>query len=113
MPSSATGANGHGAYSSNGTVLNAGSVNADKQTKCHGNSSGASTTYSPAYVEKYPTIDSANALDNFDNIVTFRDACSCRRQMHRSLPPVARQSLVADGNRVIAPTGFVPRAGRI
>ncbi len=67
------GANGHGGYTSNGTVMNAGSVNANEQTNCHCNASATATTYSPTYVEKYPTIDSSNALDNFDDIVTFKE----------------------------------------
>ena len=67
------GANGHGAYTSNGLVLNAGSVNADELTNCHCNSSAASTTYTPTYVEKVPMQDPANALDDFDDIVTFKE----------------------------------------
>src|SRR5579859_1123807 len=35
------GANGHGAYTSNGVVVNAGSTNADELTNCHCTSTGA------------------------------------------------------------------------
>jgi prepilin-type N-terminal cleavage/methylation domain-containing protein len=67
------GANGHGAYTSNGVVLNAGSVNANEQTNCHCTSGAAAGTYTPTYIETVPTQDPANALDNFDDIVTFKE----------------------------------------
>jgi len=67
------GANGHGAYTSNGVMLNAGSVNASELVNCHCNSSAVATTYTPTYVEMTPTQDPANALDNFDDIVTFKE----------------------------------------
>jgi prepilin-type N-terminal cleavage/methylation domain-containing protein len=67
------GANGHGAYTSNGVVLNAGSVNATELTNCHCTSGAAPTTYAPSYVEMVPSQDPANALDNFDDIVTFKE----------------------------------------
>jgi prepilin-type N-terminal cleavage/methylation domain-containing protein len=75
------GANGHGAYTSNGVVLNAGSVNANDLTNCHCTSAGAySGTYTPTYVEKVPTQDPANALDNFDDIVTFKEPWQMQAQ---------------------------------
>ena len=67
------GANGHGAYTSNGVVLNAGSVNANELVNCHCNSIGVATTYTPTYIEQAPSTDSTNALDNFDDIVTFKE----------------------------------------
>ncbi len=69
------GANGHGAFTSNGVAVNAGSVNADEQTNCHCTSAGTfAGTYAPTYVEKVPMQDTSNALDNFDDIVTFKEA---------------------------------------
>jgi len=68
------GANGHGAYTSAGVTLNAGSVNANELTNCHCNSSGATTTYQPTYVEMAPTQDPTTTLDNFDDLVTFKEA---------------------------------------
>jgi prepilin-type N-terminal cleavage/methylation domain-containing protein len=67
------GANGHGAYTSNGVVLNAGSVNANELTNCHCTSAAVPGTYTPTYFEMAPTTDSTNALDNFDDIVTFKE----------------------------------------
>jgi sugar lactone lactonase YvrE len=83
------GANGHGAYTSNGVTLNAGSVNQAEQTNCHCTNTGVSqsyplTTFQPSgtatgftgatYVEKAPKLDPSNALDNFDDIVTFKES---------------------------------------
>jgi len=74
------GANGHGAYTSHGVTLNAGSVNANEQTNCHCTSSGVATTYAPTYVEKVPMQDASNALDNFDDIVTFKEGWQMQAQ---------------------------------
>jgi len=83
------GANGHGAYTSHGVALNAGSVNQGEQTNCHCDNNGVSqsyplTSFQPSgtatgftgvtYVEKVPTLDPSNALDNFDDIVTFKES---------------------------------------
>ncbi len=71
------GGNGHGGYTSNSVVYNTGSSCADKLTNCHCNSSAASTTYAPTYVEKAPQYDSGqagNALYYFDDIVSFKEA---------------------------------------
>jgi prepilin-type N-terminal cleavage/methylation domain-containing protein len=67
------GANGHGAYTSNGVVVNAGSVNANEQTNCHCNSSTAATSYAPTYVQMQQTLDPSNALDNFDDLVSYKE----------------------------------------
>ncbi len=74
------GANGHGAYTSNGVTFNAASANTDEQTNCHCNSSGVSTTYTPTYVEKVPLQNPANALDSFDDIVTFKEGWQMQTQ---------------------------------
>jgi prepilin-type N-terminal cleavage/methylation domain-containing protein len=67
------GANGHGAYTRNGVIENAGSVNTNELTNCHCNSSGASTGYAPTYVQMQQTSDPANALDNFDDLVSYKE----------------------------------------
>ena len=83
------GANGHGAYTSNGVALNASSVNPSEQINCHCDNTGASGGYpltnyqpsgtatgltTPTYVQMMPTIDTTNALDNFDDIVAYKEA---------------------------------------
>ena len=68
------GVNGHGAYSSNGAMVNAGSLNTDELTNCHCTSAGVAGTYTPTYIQKYPVQNSASALNNFDDIVTYKDA---------------------------------------
>lgn len=68
------GANGHGAYSFNGVVFNAGSTNTDEQINCHCDASAAPTAYSPTYVQKLPTTNSSTATDSFDDIATYREA---------------------------------------
>jgi prepilin-type N-terminal cleavage/methylation domain-containing protein len=69
------GANGHGAYTRGGVVVNAGSTNADEQTNCHCTSTAAANTYTATYVEKAPTIATAGSpLTAFDDIVTYREA---------------------------------------
>jgi prepilin-type N-terminal cleavage/methylation domain-containing protein len=89
------GANGHGAYTQKGVTLNAGSVNANEQTNCHCNSSGAATTYAPVYVQADFSVDSGNALDNFDDLVTYKE----RWQMRTDWDTATRcpTAYVADG----------------
>ncbi len=67
------GTNGHGAYTNSGSIVNANSANTDEQTNCHCNSSGTAGTYTPSYVEKAITVDSTNGLNNFDDIVSFKE----------------------------------------
>jgi len=67
------GSNGHGAYSRNGVTMNAGSVNTNELTNCHCNSSAVATTYAPTYVRMQQTLDSGNALDNFDDLVSHKE----------------------------------------
>ena len=98
------GANGHGAYTSSGVALNAGSVNANELTNCHCTSSAAANaTYTPSYIEMSPTIDSANALDNFDDIVTFKEAWQLQAQNAPVFPTACQFAYVADtgNNRVM------------
>lgn len=68
------GANGHGAYTSSGAVVKAGSANTQEQTNCHCDANGTATTYSPTYVERSTSVNSANASDSFDDLVSFKDA---------------------------------------
>lgn len=78
------GANGHGAYTSNGVVASSGSTSADELTNCHCTSAGVYTgTYTPTYVEKVPQYDSGqagNPLYYFDDLVTFKDAWQMQAQ---------------------------------
>jgi len=94
------GANGHGAYTSGGAALSASSVNQNEQINCHCDNNGVSQGYpiatyqpsgnatgltTPTYVEMAPTIDSATgadygAIDNFDDIVTFREPWQMQTQ---------------------------------
>jgi prepilin-type N-terminal cleavage/methylation domain-containing protein len=67
------GANGHGAYTSNGVVFNAGSVNTNELANCHCNSSGVATSYAPTYVQMQQIADPSNALDNFDDLVSYKE----------------------------------------
>jgi len=67
------GPNGHGAYTANGVTVNAGSVNANELTNCHCDSTGAATAYSPTYVQMNPSQDPANALNSFDDLVTYKE----------------------------------------
>jgi hypothetical protein len=69
------GSNGHGAYTGNGTMYNAGNSNANKLTNCNCTSAGvANGTYVPTYVAMMPTVDSTGSNNNFDDIVTYKDA---------------------------------------
>ncbi len=81
------GPNGHGAYTRFGgsTPINNGSVNLAEQVNCHCNSSGTSQGYpyspgtlptaitTPSYVQADPSVDTANYLDNFDDIVSYKE----------------------------------------
>jgi prepilin-type N-terminal cleavage/methylation domain-containing protein len=70
------GANGHGAYTQNGTIVNAGSLNAAELNNCHCGSNGAfSGTYYAQYIEQMPILNNASgALYSFDDLVTFKEA---------------------------------------
>ncbi|MBV9505879.1 MAG: prepilin-type N-terminal cleavage/methylation domain-containing protein [Acidobacteriia bacterium] len=67
------GANGHGAYTRNGAIMNAGSVNINELTNCHCNSSGTPTSYAPTYVQMQQTLDFANAQDSYDDLVAYKE----------------------------------------
>jgi len=72
------GANGHGAYTSNGIIMSAGSTNANEQLNCHCNSSASNnglppSGYSqPTYVQALPTY-STTATNSFDDILTYKE----------------------------------------
>jgi prepilin-type N-terminal cleavage/methylation domain-containing protein len=78
------GANGHGAYTSNGVTLNAGSSSANELTNCHCTGAGVYTgSYTPTYVEKAPAYDSGEAgvaAYYFDDIVTFKEPWQMQAQ---------------------------------
>lgn len=98
-----SGANGHGAYTSNGVMVNAGSTNTDEQTNCHCNASAVPTTYAPTYVEKAATQSSTSALNNFDDIVTFKEAWQMQAQNFPLVSGSCGQYIYvsdAGGNRV-------------
>lgn len=77
------GANGHGAYSKNGTIVNTNSSSADKLTNCHCSNTGATTTTAgvqttkPAtYVQKLPAYDTGQtgvAAYYFDDLVSGKE----------------------------------------
>jgi len=73
------GVNGHGAYTRSGSTRNYGSTNTDEQTNCHCNSSATSTGYPgtgftvPTYVQKLLTLSSSSGLNNFDDIVSYKE----------------------------------------
>jgi len=77
------GPNGHGAYGPSGpsttaSVVNAGSDNLDEKVNCHCSNSAANTGYVGTYVQADVSQDPADANDNFDDIVRFKE----RFQMH-------------------------------
>lgn len=87
------GANGHGAYTSNGSIVNAGSANVKELVNCHCSSTGATTTStgvqtsnSATYVQASPSIDPSNALDNFDDIVSFKERWQLQTPWDRKGP---------------------------
>ncbi|MGB6687962.1 MAG: prepilin-type N-terminal cleavage/methylation domain-containing protein [Terracidiphilus sp.] len=71
------GANGHGAYTSNGVVFNNGSKSVNELANCHCTSAGVFTgTYTPTYYQKTPAYDSGEsnvAGYFFDDIVSFKE----------------------------------------
>jgi len=79
------GANGHGAYTSSGVVVNAGSTNTNEQINCHCDNTAASQGYpyspvgvspiitAPTYVEMLPSASSASLANSYDDIVTFKE----------------------------------------
>ncbi len=82
------GANGHGAYTSSGQIVNAGSTNADEQTNCHCDATGAHTggagvLSSPTYVQKALTPNAASPLNSFDDLVAFKEAWQMQTQSNQ------------------------------
>lgn len=79
------GANGHGAYSQSGGIVNAGSNSADELTNCHCTSAGAyNNAYAPTYVQKLPQYDSGqtgNPLYYFDDLVSFKERWQMRTDL--------------------------------
>jgi prepilin-type N-terminal cleavage/methylation domain-containing protein len=74
------GPNGHGAYTNSGSIVNTGSANTKEQTNCHCSATGVTTTTagvqtssSATYVQADASLNPANALDSFDDIVTFKE----------------------------------------
>jgi prepilin-type N-terminal cleavage/methylation domain-containing protein len=96
------GANGHGAYTSSGNIVSTGSVNPDELTNCHCNSSGWAQAYTPTYVERVPLQDPGNALDDFDDIVTFKEPWQMQAANYPLSPPSSQCIYVTDAynNRV-------------
>jgi prepilin-type N-terminal cleavage/methylation domain-containing protein len=78
------GANGHGAYTSNGVVVNTGSTSANELTNCHCTSAGVyNSPYTPTYIEKAPGYDAGQtgvATYYFDDIVTFKEPWQLQAQ---------------------------------
>ena len=75
------GPNGHGAYTQNGTVVAAGSTNANELTNCHCSSiTGADNgTYAATYVQALPSIATpGTATTTFDDIVTYKERWQMR-----------------------------------
>jgi hypothetical protein len=84
-------------------VVNGGSVNTDELTNCHCTSAGVyGGTYTSIYVEKTPTQDTTNALDNFDDIVTFKEGWQMQAQNFPVGPMLANCLFVGDttNNRI-------------
>ena len=91
------GANGHGAYTSAGVMLNAGSTNANELTNCHCTSAGVTNSYAaPGYVAMAPTIDSSSTTDNFDDIVTFKEAWQMQAPNAQTVPSACNFIYVLD-----------------
>lgn len=71
------GPNGHGGYTRNGTMLNAGSANQNELTNCHCTAAAVAVTvppYTATYVQAQPTLQTPyTALYWFDDIVTFKE----------------------------------------
>ncbi|HWB12725.1 MAG TPA: FG-GAP-like repeat-containing protein [Pirellulales bacterium] len=67
------GPDGHGGYLENGTRYNAKSVNVDEDANGHYTSAGANISYTATYVDKAWSEDTANSLDDFSDLVRFRE----------------------------------------
>ena len=82
------GPNGHGAYSKKGTVVSAGSVNANELVNCHCNSSGT-----PHLREKYVTYVQATPPPipaipySFDDIVMYKEYWQTQTNAYPLPPP--------------------------
>ena len=100
------GVNGHGAYTSNGVAANGGSVNGDELTNCHCDSTGAAAAYTPNYVEKVPMQDASNALDNFDDLVTFKEGWQMQAPNYPLAAAQTCNVFAAGGSIMSRPTYF-------
>ncbi len=66
------GRNGHGAFTRSGTRFGANSVNSDEQDNCNCDSNAAATAYNREYVQKRLTLNPADQLDSFDDVVRYK-----------------------------------------
>jgi len=67
------GKNGHGGYTVQGTKNSNGSVNTDERTNCHCDGAAADTGYAATYVMKDATESPTNTLDQFDDLLRFKE----------------------------------------
>jgi prepilin-type N-terminal cleavage/methylation domain-containing protein len=68
------GQNGHGAFTANGSIVNAGSNNGDELKNCHCNNAGTPGTYLATYVQEALNLNnSSGATYSYDDIVAFKE----------------------------------------
>jgi prepilin-type N-terminal cleavage/methylation domain-containing protein len=101
------GANGHGAYTNNGAIFNAGSTNANEQINCHCDSNGNTTTVSgvqttnaATYVQMAPTQDSTTTTNNFDDLVSYRERWQMRTDWDKARKCIYMYVVDNSNNRV-------------
>jgi hypothetical protein len=83
-------------------MVSAGSVNANELANCHCSSSAAATGYAPTYVQMPPTLDPSNALNSFDDLVTYRERWQMQASWDKTggCPYVYARTITIDHTKV-------------
>ncbi len=96
------GKNGHGGYTANGSIINAGSTNAHEQVNCHCNASAVKAVMNSVLIQKDPTENSASATDSFDDIIRFATRWQMQNANDYAVPPVELQLALGHAGYVAA-----------
>ncbi len=113
------GANGHGAWTVQGTRYVSGSTNPFEQINCHCDATGADTGFSGNYVMKDATADPTSLLNVFDDLLRYKERWQLQSYSDQNNPtggytcPQALPGFRSDGTNVNDAVGSSVAVGDI